>query len=168
MSLAQFASSFYHSYSVRKCLLLIYFLSGRNLFSLSLVSSFLLPLGFHLSSFPKSYRFFSLWFSSIYSLKLLSCWERTRNSQKRNISGHTFTNRTTEVRAKHLPWKDFPWVEMCLCRTSHSPSAFSVSLVSFFQWLLEVKNACEFNWVSCNVSLNGRSKAGRVTKELRG
>lgn len=78
-------------------------------------------------------------FSPVYSsLKLLSCWERTRNLQTRNMNGNTFTSRDIEMRPRHLPWKDVPWVEMCSYKTSQVLSEVSVSLTWFSQWLLKL------------------------------
>lgn len=72
------------------------------------------------------------------SLKPLSCWERTRNLQTRNMNGHTFTNWAIEMKPRHLPRKDFPWVEMCSYKTSQVLSEVSVSLIWFSQWLLKL------------------------------
>lgn len=56
------------------------------------------------------------------------------------------------------PERIFPWLETCLRGTSNTPSVISVSFPDLSQWLLELKHSCEFNLVSSNVILNGKSK----------
>lgn len=98
------------------------------------------------------------------SLKPLSCWDGTKNLQTRNMNGHTFTNWAIEMRPRHLPRRDFPWVEMC----SYKTSLWSLS-VSYmvFSMAVEVMNACEFNRLSFSINLNGMNKGGGMIKQLK-
>lgn len=133
---------------LQKCLLLICFLSGRNFFCLSLLSSS--PSPFPSVFYPPKHKDSDVLSSLLFVLFI---------SQALTLLGKDWSLTDMEYQGKciyHLNHRDeseessqmtIP-EQRCVHVEDHTlPSVFAVCLAWFSQWLVEVKHACEFNSV---------------------
>lgn len=151
---------FYHSYSLQKCLQLIYFVTGRNVSSDSF-SSFSSLSWFHICLIYWNHMNSSLCFSPylfLLSSPYLAGMGLENLQTKKNMNGHTFTNWAIEMRPR-LPRKDFPeW--RCVPIRHHRFSLKSQCLLYGFSMAVEVMNACEFNRVRFQYKFEWHEQGG--------